>query len=240
VLDRILQGNLRMLFFYRTAMVCSALMLSACVAPKYNYAPKATRLSEPAVGQIVTASVGDEMLKQGVLFEREAILLQKDVNIGLFSPYTLHHGYFVKQGENKNSDFYVPSPTADGGRIEKAALADPFQAVQAYKGDNRICVVTVFNASVCKKSDDFRRVVKAIATDESFQQTLIYSGKIGQKVNVGYREFSGNVARPAFSNDVEYDLSESATIGYKGARLEILEATNDHIKYRVISNFNAN
>lgn len=75
----------------------------------------------------------------------------------------------------------------------------------------------------------FNRVTKAIATDESFQQTLIYSGKIGQKINVGYREFSGSVARPAFCNDVEYDLSESTTIGYKGARLEIIEATNDHV-----------
>ena len=77
------------------------------------------------------------------------------------------------------------------------------------------------------------------AGDNSFQQTLIYSGRVGDKVNIGYREFSSNVARPAFNNDVEYDLSESDTIGYRGAELQILEATNRSITYRVIRNFNA-
>ncbi|MCD0195610.1 hypothetical protein K1T77_12420 [Acinetobacter baumannii] len=44
--------------------------------------------------------------------------------------------------------------------------------------------------------------------------------------------------RPAFNNDVEYDLSQSKEIGYKGALLEIIEATNQDIKYKVIRNFN--
>jgi hypothetical protein len=224
--------------FSRVCVAFAAISLTACVAPTYNYIPKATSISRPTVGLVSTASVGDEMVSQGVLFEREALFLQKDADIGFLSPYTLRHGYYLKQGENKTSDFYQPSPTPDGGRIEKAVLADPYQSVQAYKGDNRLCVVTVFNASTCTKDAAFKRVTKAIATDESFQQTLIYSGKIGQKINVGYREFSASVARPAFSNDVEYDLSESTTIGYKGARLEIIEATNDHVTYRVISNFN--
>ena len=74
---------------------------------------------------------------------------------------------------------------------------------------------------------------------ELIQRTLIYSGKSGSKINVGYREFSGNMARPAFSNNVEYDLSESNQIGYKGALLEIIEATNRFITYKVLSNFNS-
>ena len=61
---------------------------------------------------------------------------------------------------------------------------------------------------------------------------------VGDKIDVGYREFSNNNARPAFNNDVEYDLTQSRTIGYKGAQLEVIEATNQHIQYRVIRNFN--
>jgi hypothetical protein len=34
------------------------------------------------------------------------------------------------------------------------------------------------------------------------------------------------MARPAFNNDVEYDLSESKLIGYKGAQFEVIEASN--------------
>ena len=75
-------------------------------------------------------------------------------------------------------------------------------------------------------------------SQDSFKQTLIYSGKVGNKINVGYREFSGSVARPAFNNNVEYDLSESLVIGYKGAQIEVLEATNQYIRYKVLRNFN--
>lgn len=46
------------------------------------------------------------------------------------------------------------------------------------------------------------------------------------------------MARQAFSNDVEYDLSESHQVRYKGALLEIINATNQSITYKVIRNFN--
>jgi hypothetical protein len=71
----------------------------------------------------------------------------------------------------------------------------------------------------------------------SFQQTLIYSGRVGNKINVSYREFSNNTARPAFNNDVEYDLSSSNTIGYKGALIEVIKADNSSITYKLIRNF---
>lgn len=84
----------------------------------------------------------------------------------------------------------------------------------------------------------FERRKKLFAHAGSFEQTLIYGGKLGDKINIGYRQFSGNMARPAFSNNVEYDLSESMLIGYKGAKIEVIEATDQHIKYKVIENFN--
>lgn len=84
----------------------------------------------------------------------------------------------------------------------------------------------------------FEKRKRPLASNDSFQQTLIYSGKVGDKINIGYREFSGNLARPAFNNNVEYDLSDSMLIAYKGARIEVLEANNQFIKYRVIENFN--
>lgn len=70
-----------------------------------------------------------------------------------------------------------------------------------------------------------------------FQQELLYNGKIGNRVALGYREFSGDLARPAFSNEVSYDLSESTTLGYKGARIEVIKATNTEITYKLVSGF---
>jgi len=79
---------------------------------------------------------------------------------------------------------------------------------------------------------------RSVVFEDSVQQTLIYSGRIGSRIRFGYREFSNNIARPAFSNDVEYDLLESRVIGYKGAEIEIVDATNQFIKYIVKKNFN--
>ena len=43
--------------------------------------------------------------------------------------------------------------------------------------------------------------------------------------------------RPAFTQDIQYDLKESNIIGFKGVRIEIIEATNRHIKYKVLNSF---
>ena len=213
-------------------------VLFGCAAPKHNYAPISHNISEPPVGTVNIASVGDTMLRQGSFREHDAIRLSQEVTVGGIGNYTFTPGHFLKTGEDESLEYYKPSQYPGSGTVIRGAITDPFQAMAARKNEQSLCGVSVFNAIICKEGVDFERVKEPIATADSFQQTLIYSGKVGSKINVGYREFSANVARPAFNNDVEYDLSESSVIGYKGAVLEILEATNQSIKYRVKANFN--
>lgn len=220
-------------------LLVSCAVIAGCVSPQSNYRPEVTEISEPPLNETVTAYVGDNLLRQGKFIEHQAIQLPADISVGLIGSYTLRKGYYLKDGDNKNSSFYVPSNHQEGGAIVPCALCDPPKVVQAFPDGGRICVVTVFNASVCESRQEFRFTKQAVASSDSFQQTLIYSGKVGNKINVSYREFSGNVARPAFSNDVEYDLSESRTIGYKGAQIEVIEATNELLRYKVLRNFNA-
>ncbi|WP_283709086.1 hypothetical protein [Pseudoalteromonas prydzensis] len=214
----------------------SALVLSGCASPDYNYLPETTQISEPAINSINTAYVGDVMLRQGKYSEHDSIYLPEKVEVSW--AYDLHSGYYIKKGEDKDTETYMPSSDNEGGMIDKAAFADPWRAVMAYKETQELCVITAFNAASCTDNANFERRKKPILTHDSFQQTLIYSGKVGSKINIGYREFSNSLARPAFNNDVEYDLDSSNVIGYKGARIEIIEATNEHIKYKVIQNFN--
>ena len=42
------------------------------------------------------------------------------------------------------------------------------------------------------------------------------------------------MARPAFSQELKYDLGEGQVIGFKGARFEVVKATNLGITYRVL------
>lgn len=71
----------------------------------------------------------------------------------------------------------------------------------------------------------------------NLQQELIYNGKVGNSVKFLYRELSQNMMRDAFSQDIQYDLSEGNEIGFKGVRLQIIEATNRKITYTVSTHF---
>ncbi len=212
--------------------------LSGCVTPIYNYYPERTKISEPPLNIVVTAYVGDNMLLQGEYIEHDAIYLRQDIKVGILGECTLTSGHYLKKGEDTKSEFYLPAGGLDSGQVIMNPLADPFQVIRLDKKSGKLCSVTVYNMEDCTSKANYEKKKYPVTNSDSFQQTLIYSGKVGDKINVGYREFSSNVARPAFNNEVEYDLSESRIIGYKGARIEVIEATNESIKYKVIQNFN--
>lgn len=223
---------------YRIASIFAVLLLTSCATTNTNYRPVAVEISDPPLGQVVTAEVGGTMLKQGKYVESDAIMLNQDLKIGLIGAYSFSRGYYLREGEDGKNEFYHPEPGPEGGRVDKSALADPYRTMLVSKTASTVCGVSVFGAKICEKNVSFQRVKRPALMSDGFQQTLLYSGRIGNKINISYREFSNNTARPAFNNDVEYDLSESMTIGYKGAEIEIVEATNRLIKYKVIRNFN--
>ncbi|MDT8427070.1 MAG: hypothetical protein RQ733_13960 [Methyloprofundus sp.] len=78
----------------------------------------------------------------------------------------------------------------------------------------------------------------------SYKKEVIYQGKIGNKINMLYREFFANgdqfMIRDAFTQKIEYELDENgkALVGFKGLRMDIIEASNNSIKYKIIKDFN--
>lgn len=216
-----------------------AFFAGGCASPVSNYRAEATEVSFPALDTEVTAQVGEEMLRQGKYYEGDGIRLSQEIKFGgLFTAYTLTPGEYAKEGEDKTSEFFQPSTGPRGGAVKKNPIADPWKSIQLMKDNSKIAVITFINAKIPEKAVGITRIKIPVLADDAFQQTLIYSGRVGTKIKIGYREFSNNNARPAFNNDVDYDLNESKIIGYKGARIEILEATNELIRYRVLQNFN--
>lgn len=217
----------------------SSVILAACATPQYNYRADMVEISEPPLGTINVKSVGEILLRQGRYSETDALLLHKTTTVGLVGTYTFSPGYYTKVGEDSRSFFYEPEIGPEGGGIVKGVFADPYKSMQAHKDGSKLCGISAFNGQVCNDDTNFEFVRRASLTANSFQRSLLYNGRHGSKINIGYREFSNNTARPAFNNDVEYDLADSKIIAYKGAELEIIEATNQHLKYRLVKNFNA-
>jgi len=68
----------------------------------------------------------------------------------------------------------------------------------------------------------------------SATQQLIYSGKSGTVIRIMYREFANQLARPAFSQDLTYDLAESPIITFRDTKIEVKEASNSNIRFLVL------
>ncbi|MFM2085508.1 MAG: hypothetical protein RLZZ237_377 [Pseudomonadota bacterium] len=75
--------------------------------------------------------------------------------------------------------------------------------------------------------------IKTFETD-SFVRELVYGGVSKGTIAISYREFSDKTARPAFTQELKYDLSEGDVIGFRGARFKIIKAGNVSLRYVVL------
>jgi len=82
---------------------------------------------------------------------------------------------------------------------------------------------------------------------DSFKYSVTYQGKIGNKLNISFKEFISTIVnnersfmiRDAYTQNIEYELDENgeAMIGFKGLRIKVLKATNFDITYKVLHDY---
>ncbi|TYL48556.1 hypothetical protein [Marinomonas sp. IMCC 4694] len=75
--------------------------------------------------------------------------------------------------------------------------------------------------------------------EDSFKYAALYQGIVGNKIKISFREFYKNLARPAFSQEIDYELDQNGEtmIGFKGLRIAVEKATNLDITYKVIKDY---
>ena len=77
----------------------------------------------------------------------------------------------------------------------------------------------------------------ASVNNDNFKQELYFNGKSGNTLKFTYREFSGNMLRGSFSQEIVYDLSDGIDVGFKDALIRVREASNTQITYEVLRHF---
>ena len=81
--------------------------------------------------------------------------------------------------------------------------------------------------------------VKTIEIDQSQQYEnyeIIYTGRLGENVTFVYREYTpDNLARPAFSQNLTYNLAEAKEIRFRKLQMLVVESTNEKIKLKIVS-----
>lgn len=88
-----------------------------------------------------------------------------------------------------------------------------------------------------KEQIEYIKTSVTVKEKEYFKQEFIYNGRIGNALKFIYREYINDYSRPAFTQDLQYDLSESEIIGFRGLRIQIIDASNTKIKYKVLNYF---
>ena len=88
-------------------------------------------------------------------------------------------------------------------------------------------------------SYSIKREVQKQYTRNSFEQIILYQGVVHGVINISYRELKDNMARPAFTQNVQYKLGKEGPtlIAFKGVRIKVLSANNTSIQYRVLEPF---
>src|SRR5258706_12690951 len=78
-----------------------------------------------------------------------------------------------------------------------------------------------------------------VESADDFKRVILYQGLSKGTIKVSFREFIKDMARPAFTQDVSYDLEQDGTvmIAFKGLRIQVLKASGANIQYKVMQPF---
>ena len=210
-------------------------LISGCVSIKENYSPQRLDYSVPPLEKETRVSLGEPMISQGTEIWHEAIYLPHDIKLA-WGSYTILAGYYTKDGDSETGTFYSPSKYRERGAIISNEFVESVYSIYIPENETKICVIPSLDIPYCR-STKFELTKQRSISNRNFQQHLIYGGGYGNKINIIYRERRFGVVQPDFDHPVEYDLSKSQNIRYKGAQIRVIEATNEWIDYTVVSYF---
>lgn len=212
--------------------------------PNLNFiVPSKTLVDQPSIGEITTAELGNTILSKGEIYENDAIRTFGSVTNGNDGVWllriTVAKGVHPLKYIDANWNYYS-GPNVE---VYDALAGSTLKYGGLRVSRNDLSKVQIYIDSAVSLAGDPSEPVKyeltkARAVDQpSFVQELIYNGRVQDNLRFVYREFSNDLARPAFSQEAHYDLSEGNVLGFKGVRIEVLEATNTFVRYRVLKTF---
>jgi hypothetical protein len=70
---------------------------------------------------------------------------------------------------------------------------------------------------------------------ETFESSLMYSGKLGKVIKIFYSEGSDNLARPSFTQELTCNITDDPIITFKNTKIKVVEATNSTITFIVLA-----
>jgi len=227
------------------SILTTLLILSGCASKlPTKIISDVSTINLPALNQEAEVEIGDTLLEKSIAYTYDGLELFSTISDGGYAReyiMTPHKLPYIKKDKNgdkyfeaSSNNYYVDDKTF-GQRVPL------YKEFLILKTDGSLDLTGYFDLTsadpVATPNPNFRVGKLVDISQPSFKQELIYNGKSGSTLKFMYREFSKDLARPSFSQEVNYDLAESNIVGFKGARIEILNATNTKIEYKVLKSF---
>jgi hypothetical protein len=204
---------------------------------------------DPALNIESEREVGQTMISKSRLATYPVILIESDfsdfIKTSIWTnsysgTISIKKGVLKKYANNQDGVFYV----------DRNATLKFFAGTVPCDGSNCIAGVFIPNntskpATIFRMDGgdylfgasqiEFKHSKEDVWSAGNFRRELVYGGVSQKTISISYREFLDGTARPAFSQDLKYDLTEGDVIGYRGARFQILKAGNTSIRYKVLN-----
>jgi hypothetical protein len=238
------------------SIVACCIVLAGCGStkfqrvPMYSYDRDDYRVVQqtPPAGAEESAQVGDPLMRTSSMDLVPLIELQAD------------HKHITKYRESLRMQITIPNGKlrligvdGAGGKFYRSALGavlsyeekGAFDSTEIYPGGVYIAsggATHIYwlwgerepaNISADSTITYKTGIDRMIPLKSGFQRELIYSGSSQGVITLFYREYVNDMVRPAFAQELKYDVAKGPVIGFKGARFEVLNADNTLITYRV-------
>jgi hypothetical protein len=201
-------------------------------------------IDTPSLGSTNTSNLGEIVITKSIKYQRDAIYVNRPITFGrtwfsmqpqvLWARYqTAENIYFW--GQDILADVITNEEywTYGGGLvISKNNHHKPIGAWLATYDSKPTLEIIAIDSDV-----DIKFIKISDKEKPSFTQNLIYNGKSENKIKFLFKKTFNNKNTKTFAQKIEYDLSESNIIEFKGVIIEIIKATNRQIEYIVHRSF---
>ena len=233
-------------------LIGSSLLLFSCAVQVKPIEPKSRIYDDVPLNTVLNNEIGDRLIATGKEYYQDALKIIETPDFKFNSePYPYKKGdvlplsgttsewflYYIKK-DSKTSNFYYKG---------SEYTTNYYFGIAVSKKNNSTIVPFVNSTTgalgglVTKKITGFTTksdIYTENDCSDCFKQEFIFNGKVGSSLKFIYREYINDMARPAFNQDLQYDLNESNVIGFKGLRIEVIKATNTNIQYKILTSFN--
>lgn len=196
---------------------------------------------KPELNASTKINVGDQLYSQFRYWSKTGSRLHESVSLG----------FMLGRVSANNGDFLVRSVANDKVAFctERNVYVDPFAGpikpacfVDSKNNgaftDVLVAPGAIWFEKALPKPVGYEVSELVVPRSDAFRNELLFQGVSNKVLKLSYREFINDMARPAYFQDVSYDVTAlPMTVTFRSVRIEVIEAGNDGLTYRVKSGF---